>query len=162
MKVVGQGHRASGALRLLVPLVALSFAVALLPAASSGAGTVNVITVSGALKGTLKVVPNINCSSPSSAGGTLAWVKVTLSPRKAAAWSISYRVPKPGTYKRFGMGVGTSFVLETSNFTAWVAAKGTLTVTGKTGAAGSANVTLSEHEGSATGTVYVKGSWNCA
>ncbi|MGO9923307.1 MAG: hypothetical protein ACLQIB_52490, partial [Isosphaeraceae bacterium] len=80
MKLDGQGHRASSALRLLVPLVALPFAVVLLPAASSGAGSVNVITVSGALKGPLKVVPNINCSSPSSAGGTLAWAKVTLSP----------------------------------------------------------------------------------
>jgi hypothetical protein len=98
----------------------------------------------------------------SSGGGTLAWNSAKLSPRKAVPSSINWRVGKPGTYNKFGFLPGASFVLETSNFTAWVVAKGTLTIMGKTGVAGSASVTLSEHEGTAKRTVYSKGSWNCA
>ena len=62
----------------------------------------------------------------------------------------------------------SSFVLQ-SGLNGWVATSGSFTIRGKSGTEGAAqlgetvtaNITLGAHEGSATGTVYVKGSWKC-
>jgi hypothetical protein len=150
----------------LVPLVlVVSFAAALLPASGAGAGSTNVITVSGALKGTLKVVPHVTCSGLNGGQETLSWNSVKLSPKKAQAWSIIFnKVTRPGTYKLVPstiMAIKTNVVLMGGIAYAWVSSAGKLTV-GKAGTTGSVNATLSLHEGTATGTVYLKGSWNCA
>jgi len=157
--------RACGLLRLLPLVLGVSFATALLPASSAGAGSSNVITVSGALKGTLKVVPNMTCSGLNSGQDTLSWNSAKLSPKKAQAWSVIFnKVPRPGTWKLVPstiLSTKVNVVLMGGIAYAWVSSAGKLTI-GKGGATGSINATLSLHEGTATGTVYLKGSWNCA
>jgi hypothetical protein len=46
-----------------------------------------------------------------------------------------------------------------SGLNGWVATKGTMTLGINSG---KVNLTLGAHEGAASGTVYVKGSWKCA
>ncbi|HXZ83232.1 MAG TPA: hypothetical protein VED84_05735 [Acidimicrobiales bacterium] len=151
--------RTFGVLHRLPLLLAVLFAVALLPASGAGAGSTNAITVSGALKGTLKIVPNFNCYTVSAHNDTLSWASAKLSPRKAAPWTINIVVPGPGTWKKFAVGK-VYVVLETSGLVAWVSSSGSVTVGGK-GTTGSINATLGLHEGTATGTVHLTGSWSC-
>jgi hypothetical protein len=73
MTVRNHESRTFGMLRLLPLVLAVSFAAALLPASGAGAGSTNAITVSGALKGTLKVVPRVTCSGLNSGQETLSW-----------------------------------------------------------------------------------------
>jgi hypothetical protein len=110
----------------------------------------------GALKGTLKLGPNSGCDV-SANGVTLSSFTTILPSKKFKTWSVTIYVTKLGSYKKFKF-LGDSFVLDTSNFTGWVAATGTMTVSATSG---SVNATLSGHEGEATGTVHVKGTWNC-
>jgi hypothetical protein len=46
-----------------------------------------------------------------------------------------------------------------SGLNGWAATKGTMTLGNNSG---KVNLTLGAHEGTASGTVYVKGSWKCA
>jgi len=80
-----------------------------------------------------------------------------LSPSKVTNWSLTVIYPGNGTYKKFVFGGKASFVLQ-SGLNGWVATSGSFTIHGKTA---TANLTLGAHEGSASGTVYVKGAWNC-
>jgi hypothetical protein len=135
----------------------LALALAYAPAASASAsGSTNALVFTGALTGTLKIGPNSGCDS-SANGVTLSSFTTSLSSKKYKTWSITVYVNKPGTYTKFKL-LKSSFVLETSNLTAWVATSGKMTVTSHSG---TVNLTLGAHEGAATGTVYVKGSWNC-
>jgi hypothetical protein len=162
MTVRNHESRTFGLLRLLPLVLVVSFAAALLPASGAGAGSTNVITVSGALKGTLKVVPNVTCSGLNSGQETLSWNSAKLSPKKAQAWSIIFnRVPRPGKWKLSTAVDKTNVVLMGGIAYAWVSSGGSVTV-GKAGSTGSINATLGLHEGVAKGTVYLKGSWNCA
>jgi hypothetical protein len=154
----------SGVLCLLPVLLALSFAAALIPASSAGAGSTNAITVSGALKGTLKVVPNVTCSGLSGGQETLSWNSAKLSPKKAQAWSIVMNnVPRAGKWKIPAAGMGKLDVVLMGGIAfGWVSSSGSLTIGNKSGLTGTINATLSLHEGTASGTVDLKGSWNCA
>jgi hypothetical protein len=138
-----------------VPLLALALAYA--PAAgASASGSTNALVFTGALTGTLKIGPNSGCDA-SANGVTLSSFTTSLSSKKYKTWSISVFVTKLGTYMKFKF-LKSSFVLETSNLTAWVATSGKITITSDSG---TVNLTLGAHEGAATGTVHVKGSWNC-
>jgi hypothetical protein len=138
-----------------VPLLALALAIG--PAAgASASGSANALVVTGALTGTLKIGPNSGCDA-SANGVTLSSFTTSLSSKKYKTWSVTVFVAKPGTYTKFKF-LKSSFVLETSNLTAWVATKGTMTITSHSG---TVNLTLGAHEGAATGTVHVKGSWRC-
>jgi hypothetical protein len=165
MKVRNLESRTSSVLRLVPLVLVVSFAAALLPASGAGAGSTNVITVSGALTGTLKVVPNVTCSGLNSGQETLSWNSAKLSPKKAQAWSIIFnKVTGSGTWKLSPSTILSpklNVVLMGGIAYAWVSSAGKLTV-GKAGATGSINATLGLHEGMATGNVYLKGSWNCA
>jgi hypothetical protein len=164
MTVRNHESRTFGMLRLLPLVLAVSFAAALLPASGAGAGSTNAITVSGALKGTLKVVPRVTCSGLNSGQETLSWNSAKLSPKKAQAWSIIFnKVTRPGTFKLVPSTIlhtKLNVVLMGGIAYAWVSSAGKLTV-GKGGMTGSINATLGLHEGTATGTVYLKGSWKC-
>jgi len=147
------------ALRRTAPLLALPLAIAAFATGASAAGAAAVtnsdtMTFSGALKGTVKIARASCTSSPHG----LSWVLgAKLSPSKATNWSVTIVTKSNGTWKTFHPGSLPSFVLQ-SGLNGFVATKGSLTVSGKSGAV---NLTLGAHEGSATGTVQVKGSWNC-
>ena len=93
-----------------------------------------------------------------------------LSRPRPGNWSLSLVFPGNGTYKSFVFGGKDSFVLQ-SGLNGWVATHGAFTIHGKNGGerggnvqldeTGTVNLTLGAHEGGATGTVYVKGSWKC-
>jgi hypothetical protein len=81
------------------------------------------------------------------------------SRRRSTNWSVTIVSAHNGTWKTFHPGQSLpSFVLQ-SGLNGWVATKGSLTVSGTSG---KVNLTLGAHEGSATGTVQVTGSWNCS
>ena len=139
-------------------LVAGVFAVATLAMAvpASAATTSGTLTFSGAISGTLKLGANSGCDA-SANGVTLSSMTGHLSSKKFTVWSVTVFVTKLGKYSKFKF-LHDSFVLGTSNYTGWVATKGTMTV-GAT--SGSVNATLGGHEGEATGTITVKGNWTC-
>jgi hypothetical protein len=149
--------------------LALGAALALLVfAGAAGASAVNILTFGGALHGT---VTSHNMSSCDAGSGGMNWpLDTKLSPSKATNWSLSLTFPGNGTYKSFVSGGDASFVLQ-SGLDAWVATSGSFTVHGKNhGERGgsiqldetvTANITLAAHEGGASGTVEVKGSWKC-
>jgi len=142
---------------LMVLMVAAVTAVVFVPAGSASASTTrNALTFSGALKGTLKIRATTTCDSGPH-GTNLSGFASKLSPSKATNWSISLTYPGNGTYKSFVFGGKASFVLQ-SGLNGWGATKGSFTIRGKTG---TVNLTLGAHEGSAKGTVYVKGGWSC-
>jgi hypothetical protein len=152
-------RKAAAAFRRTAPLLALPLAIAAFPTGASAGGAAaltnsGTMTFSGALKGTVKITRASCNSSPHG----LAWVLgAKLSPSKATNWSVTIVTKSNGTWKTFNLGSLPSFVLQ-SGLNGWAATKGSLTVSGKSG---KANLTLGAHEGSATGTVQVKGSWNC-
>jgi len=138
------------------------------PARSVGTvgGAPKALTFSGALRGT---VPSQRTSSCTAGSGGMNWpLDTTLAPSTAKNWSLSLVFPGNGTYTSFVFGGKSSFVLQ-SGLNGWVATSGSFTIRGKSGTEGAAqlgetvtaNITLGAHEGSATGTVYVKGSWKC-
>jgi len=141
----------SAALLLAVSLVGLVGGSATASTTTSGS-----LVFTGALKGTLKLGSNSGCDA-STNGVTLSSFTTTLKSKKFKTWSVTVYVTKLGTYKKFAFGVD-SFVLDTSNYTGWVATKGSMTVIATSG---SVNLTLGGHEGEATGTVHVAGTWNC-
>ena len=116
----------------------------------------NTLVFSGALKGTV-ASPNKLSVCDVGTGGMQWPLDATLSPSTAHNWSLTLIYQGNGTYKKFVFGGKDSFVLQ-SGFNGWVATSGSFTVHGKTG---TADLTLGAHEGSATGTVYVKGGWTC-
>ena len=123
---------------------------------ASAAGPSGKLAFSGALSGTLVLGPTSGCDA-STNGVTLSSMTGHLSSKKFKTWSVTVYVTKVGTYSSFKF-LKDSFVLDTSNFTGWVATKGTMTIT-STG--GRVNATLAGHEGQASGTLKVKGSWQC-
>lgn len=127
-----------------------------LAAPASAAGPSGKLAFSGALSGTLVLGPTSGCDA-STNGVTLSSMSGHLSSTKFKTWSVAVYVTKVGTYSSFKF-LRDSFVLLTSNFTGWVATKGIMTVTA-TG--GNVNATLAGHEGQASGTLKVKGSWKC-
>jgi hypothetical protein len=155
-------RKAAAALRLTAPLLVLPLAIAAFPTgASAGSAAApthsGTMTFSGALRGTVKITRLSTCTgSPHG----LAWdLGAKLSPSKATNWSVTIVTTHNGTWKTFHPGQSLpSFVLQ-SGLNGWVATKGSLTVSGTSG---KVKLTLGAHEGSATGTVQVTGSWNCS
>jgi hypothetical protein len=127
--------------------------------ASASNSPTSSLVVTGAMKGTLKLGPKSYCLAGSN-GVTLSAFTTSLSSTKYKHWTIDITVAKLGTYTSFKSleNGGTShFVLE-SGVDAWVATSGTMTIKADSG---TANVVLAAHEGTASGTVSVKGSWSC-
>jgi hypothetical protein len=146
------------ALGLTASLFALPFVTAIVFVNSAAASSpTNALVVTGALKGTLKIGPKSTCDA-STHGVQLSGFTTSLSSTKYKKWSVTVSVAKPGTYTKFKFGGSSSFALESGGLNAWVATSGTMTIKTSTG---TVNLTLGAHEGSATGTVYVKGSWRC-
>ncbi|MFZ1063080.1 MAG: hypothetical protein WAN30_06370 [Acidimicrobiales bacterium] len=143
---------------LLLGVSSLLVASTGLVGANAGAATTTSgsLVFTGALKGTLKLGPNSGCDA-SNNGVTLSSFTTTLPSKKFKTWSVTIFVSKLGTYKKFKLG-NASFVLGTSNFTGWVATKGSMTIIANSG---TVNLTLGGHEGEATGTVHVAGTWTC-
>jgi hypothetical protein len=142
---------------ITVPLLALAITgVAAGSASASKVSTNGSLVFTGALKGTLKLGPNSGCDA-SSNGVTLSSFTTTLPSKKFKTWSVTVYVTKLGTYKKFKF-LKDSFVLDTNNLTGWVATKGSMTIIAKSG---TVNLTLDGHEGQATGTVHVAGTWTC-
>lgn len=151
-------RNALAALGLTASLFALPFVTAIVFANSAAASSpTNALVVTGALKGTLKVGPKSTCDA-STHGVQLSGFTTSLSSTKYKKWSVTVSVAKPGTYTKFKFGGSSSFALESGGLNAWVATSGTMTIRASTG---TVNLTLGAHEGSATGTVYVKGGWSC-
>jgi hypothetical protein len=88
---------------------------------------------------------------------TLSAFATTLPSEKFKTWSVAIFVTKLGTCKKFKF-LTDSFVLGTSDYTGWIATKGSMTVIATSG---TVNLTLGGHEGLATGTVHVAGTWYC-
>lgn len=151
------GHQHATWLRIgLASLLSLSLVGLISNDATASTRTSGSLVFTGALKGTLKLGSNSGCDA-SDNGVTLSSFATTLPSKKFKTWSITIVVSKLGTYKRFKLG-HDSFVLGTSDYTGWVATKGSMTIIAHTG---SVNLTLGGHEGKATGTVYVAGTWTC-
>ncbi len=150
--------KALAARGLTVSLFVLPFVTAIVFADSAAASSsTNALVVTGALKGTLKIGPKSTCDA-STHGVQLSGFTTSLSSTKYKKWSVTVSVAKPGTYTKFKFGGSSSFALESGGFNAWVATSGTMTIKASTG---TVSLTLGAHEGSATGTVYVKGGWSC-
>jgi hypothetical protein len=156
--------KAAAALGRTAPLLVLPLAIAAFPTgASAGSAAAQAhsgaMTFSGALKGTVRITRISTCTgSPHGLNWDLG---AKLSPSKATNWSVTIVTTRNGTWKTFHPGpLGSlpSFVLQ-SGLNGWAATKGSLTVSGTSG---KVNLTLGAHEGSATGTVQVTGSWNCS
>jgi len=135
-------------------MTAATLAIAV-PSASA-VTTSGKLTFSGAISGTLTLGVSSGCDA-STNGVTLSSMTGHLSSKKFKTWSVTVFVKKPGVYNKFKF-LTDSFVLDTSDFTGWVATKGTMSITA-TG--GSVNATLAGHEGQATGSIKVKGTWKC-
>jgi hypothetical protein len=121
---------------------------------ASAAGSKNSLVVSGALSGTLVLSRTSTCDL-SSTGGQLSGFSPSLSTKKYKNWSVTYQSAKPGTNMKFSPP--DLFVLQ-SGLNGWVATSGTITVTASSA---KVNLTLKNHEGTASGTVHVKGAWTC-
>jgi hypothetical protein len=122
---------------------------------ASAAGSKNSLVVSGALSGTLVLSRTSTCDL-SSTGGQLSGFSTSLSTKKYKNWSVTYQSAKLGTNMKFS-SPPESFVLQ-SGLNGWVATSGTITVTASSA---KVNLTLKNHEGTASGTVHVKGAWTC-
>lgn len=150
-------HRQAKVALFAVPLLALTLVSMIVPVASASASNTNSLVVSGALSGTLKIGPVTECSG-STKYAQLSSFSTTLSSKKYKKWSITISLTKPGAAaKKFNSSTAT-FVLQ-SGLNGWAATKGTMTLGNNSG---KVNLTLGAHEGTASGTVYVKGSWKCA
>lgn len=139
-----------------LPLLAMASVSMIVPAVSVSASTTNSLKVSGALSGTLKIGPVSSCTGTTKYA-QLSSFSTTLSSNKYKNWSISISLTKTGAAaKKFSSSTAT-FVLQ-SGLNGWAATKGTMTLGNNSG---KVNLTLGAHEGTASGTVYVKGSWKC-
>lgn len=163
MKIIGNRSSRVGVLsarRFFVaaaPLMATAALSLAVPASSASAATpTNSLVVTGALSGTLKLGPTSSCSG-TSGYASLSSFATTLSTKKYSKWSITITLAKHGAAaKKFNSSTAT-FVLQ-SGLNGWVATKGTMTLGN---GSGSVNLTLGAHEGTASGTVHIKGSWSC-
>ena len=150
-------HRMAKVALVAVPLLATALVSMIVPIASASASTTNSLVVSGALSGTLKIGPVTSCSGTTKYA-QLSSFSTTLSSKKYKNLAITISLSKPGAAaKKFNSSTAT-FVLQ-SGLDGWVATKGTMTLGINSG---TVNLTLGAHEGSASGTVHVKGSWKCA
>jgi len=150
-------HRRTKVALVAVPLLVTGLVPMIVPVGSALAAATNSLVVSGALSGTLKIGPVTSCSGTNKYA-SLSSFSTTLSSKKYKNWSITITLAKPGAAaKKFSSSTAT-FVLQ-SGLNGWVATKGTMTLGSSSGAV---NLTLGAHEGSASGTVHVKGSWKCA
>ena len=141
------------------PLIAVSVlsGAAAAAAAAAASTTTNSLVVTGALKGILKVGATTTCDA-SVHGAQLSSFTTSLSSTKYKHFSVTASVPKAGTYTKFTFGGSSSFVLQSGGLNAWVATSGTMTIKATSG---TVNLTLGAHEGSTSGTLYVKGGWSC-
>ena len=150
-------HRMAKVARVGVPLLVMVSVSMIGPVASTSATTTNSLVVSGALSGTLKIGPVTSCSG-STTSAALSSFSGKLASKKYKNLSITISLTKPGAAaKKFNSSTAT-FVLQ-SGLNGWAATKGTMTLGNNSG---KVNLTLGAHEGTASGTVYVKGSWKCA
>jgi hypothetical protein len=161
MKVLPQFNR--GVLRHatllrvgIVAILALATSGLVAGNATAATKTSGSLTFTGALKGKLKLGPNSGCDA-SDNGVTLSSFTTTLPSKKFKTWSVTVYVTKLGHYKKFKF-LTDSFVLGTSDLTGWVATNGSMTVIAHSG---TVNATLDGHEGLATGTIHVTGTWIC-
>ena len=139
-------------------LMVLALVSTVVPSLSASASPTNSFVVTGALSGTLKLGPVSSCSG-STNGAQLSSFSTTLSSKKFKNWAITITLAKPGAAaKKFNRSTA-SFVLQSGGLNGWVATKGSMTLGNKSG---KVNLTLGAQEGSASGTVYIKGSWSCA
>ena len=150
-------HRLAKVALGAVTLLSMASFSTIVPALSASASTTNSLKVSGALSGTLKIGPTSSCTGTTKYAQLTSFT-TTLSSKKYKNWSITISLTKTGAAaKKFNTSTAT-FVLQ-SGLNGWVATKGTMTLGNNSGAV---NLTLGAHEGAASGTVYVKGSWKCA
>lgn len=150
-------HRKTKVALTVMPLLATVLVSMIVPVASASASTINSLAVSGALSGTLKIGPVSSCSG-STKYASLSSFSTTLSSKKYKNWSINITLAKEGAAAKKFNSSTASFVLQ-SGLNGWVATKGTMILGNSSG---KVNLTLGAHEGSASGTVHVKGSWKCA
>ncbi len=165
MRVLADGYRAKTWIKQIA-LYGIAFGSLVSASVLLSAGGVSAssspsssLVVTGAMKGTFKLGPKSSCVA-SSRGALLSSFTSSLSSTKYKNWTVDVTVAKPGTYTSFKSiedGGSSHFVLE-SGVNAWVATSGKMTVKANSG---SADVVLSAHEGNASGTVTVKGSWRC-
>jgi len=161
-------RRPSRRSRLLLPSSALLLCLGGLGAfspTSASAASGNSFAFSGALTGTLKLVPADDCDGNAGGMTTLGDIVGKLKGSKSGKWTLIVITPKNGTFKIKPVTTdlaGSTVTLETPGKTvalAWDATKGSITVKGSSG---SINVTLKgSPESGASGTVKIKGSWAC-
>jgi len=145
--------KASASLLLAVSTIAMvpSHASAATKTKTSGS-----LVFTGGLKGTLKLGSKSTCDT-SASGVTLGSFTTSLKSKSFSGWSVTVKMPKLDTYKKFRPGIDT-FTLEASGSSSWVAISGSMTLIAHSG---SVNLTLGR-EGGFSGTVYVAGTWICA
>jgi hypothetical protein len=138
--------------------------VTIVTTSSVASAAVNSFTFSGGLNGTLKLIPADDCGGSSGGETQLDSIVGKLKGSKTDQWTIIVIAPKNGTFtiKPATTGLASSTVtLETPGKNvalSWDATKGSITANGNSG---SVNVTLKGTTGGASGTVKIKGSWDC-
>jgi hypothetical protein len=164
-------RRTSGRRRLGPKMAAVTAAVltclggvgVLATSGVASAGT-NSFTFSGGLTGTLKLVPSVDCGGSAGGETQLDDIAGKLKGSKSDQWTLIVIAPKNGTFtiKPASTGVTSETVtLETpgkNEALSWDATKGSITLKGSTG---SLNVTVKGTTGGASGSVKIKGSWDC-
>lgn len=124
---------------------------------ASASGPADAFVVTGALTGTLKIGSVTQCDGNVN-GGDLSSFSTSLSSKKYSNWSMTFSQTKPGAAAKKFNRMTATFVLQ-SGQNAWVATGGTMTFSS---GVNTVNLTLGAHEGSASGTVHIKGKWSCA
>jgi hypothetical protein len=128
----------------------------------AAAPATNFFTVSGALRGTLTLNPNLNCAGRTDGATQLAHIAGALTGSRAIRWTIVVNTLQNGTFKVDHTPTShdeNSVTLETVGLTtarSWSAFRGSVTVDDSTG---SFDVTAAPTIGAAT--VHIKGAWEC-
>jgi hypothetical protein len=129
---------------------------------SKAAPATNSFVVSGALRGTLTLNPNLNCGRSAGGETQLAHIAGTLTGSSATYWTIVVNTTKNGTFNVDHTRTGhdeNSVTLEAAGATTvrtWSAVKGSVTVDDSTG---SFKVTAEPSSG--TGQLEIRGEWEC-
>jgi hypothetical protein len=116
----------------------------------------NTFRFSGALKGTIVINPQIDCSAMTAQDESLDWLSAKLAPYAPVNWSIQFKFPRYGTWRKFSLAAATVLV-QGAGHGAWLEISGSFTAAAHSG---SVNVTLGPYLGS-KGTVHLAGNWHC-
>ena len=145
--------KAGVGLLLAVPMIAMAPGYA---SAATKTKTSGSLVFSGGLMGTLKLGSKSKCDS-SANGVTLSSFTTSLNSKDLNGWTVTVKVPKFDTYKKFRPGIDT-FTLDANSSSSWIAISGSMTIITHSG---SVNLMLGR-VGSFSRTVYVAGTWICA